>query len=112
MKKKTYLEVNGPLVALPTENVAHSEIVSILSWRAISKSIGIAWVTAFCTSGFVIAEEAWAIVNVTFVSKEAWNGLYPGTGIPSMNSTVRITSTKFFWTVPGNYHHEVKGEKE
>jgi hypothetical protein len=115
VRPKTHFEVNGAafsLVALPAQNIAESEIASILSSRAICQSIGIAWLTAFCTSGMVIAEADWAIVNVKLVSGEAWKGLYPGTGILSVHSTIRMTCTKFFWTAPKDEHKydELKGE--
>jgi hypothetical protein len=100
---KTYFEDNGSafaLVVLLAQNIAGSTITSILSSRAICKSIGTAWLMAFCTSGMIISEAAWAIVNVKLALGEAWKGLYPGTGIPSIHSTVRMTCTKFFWTVP------------
>jgi hypothetical protein len=62
-------------------------------------SIITALLTTICTAGLVIADEAWAIVDVKLALRELGKDPYPGTEMPSMSSIPRTTWTKFFWTV-------------
>ena len=79
-KPITYFEVSGTafhLVTLSDKNMAQFEIASVLRSREICRSIGIAWMTAFCTSGMVIADAAWPIVNAKLELEDGWKAVYP-----------------------------------